>query len=71
MKKQNDNGYQIIALYNEGKRFFRIGCKVDKEKPLDDDNVSWWLDKNGEPFKTDEYEEAVKICKKVKSGRTK
>ena len=55
--------YQIIAFWNEdGKRYFKVGKKIDNDKPLDTDNVEWKLDSKGKPVHADEYEDAYILC---------
>lgn len=65
-KKKTEDKYQLIAFWtDEGKRYFKIGKKIDKEKPLCDGNVEWKLDKNGRPIQIDgdDYAQAEKLCK--------
>lgn len=55
--------YRIIAFWNEdGKRYFKVGKKIDNDKPLDADNVEWKLNDNGRPVRVDEYEDAYVLC---------
>ena len=64
MANKAKNKYQIIAFYtDDGKRYFKIGKKIDEEKPLCDNNIEWKLDKNDHPVKTDDYDQALKLCK--------